>query len=127
MSRSKLAFLMASALVLPAAALSAQDVEAVLGKWEMTMETPRGSITQQFEFALEGDVLKGKVTSQRGSFDLKDVAFEDGTLTFDIERSFGNRSFVQSYAAKIEGSTMKGTVSGGRGGDREFTATRVET
>lgn len=126
MSRWTLFPLLAAGFVVPIG-LSAQGVDAVLGKWRMTMETPRGSISQQFEFQLDGDVLTGTVKSRRGSSDLTNVKFEDGTLAFDVERSFGARSFVQHFTAKIEDGVMQGAMSGGRGGDREFTATRVET
>ncbi len=65
--------------------------------------------------------------SQRGDNPLKNVSFVDGKLTFDVERSFGERSFSQSFTATIEGDEMKGTMSGGRGGDRPFTAKRKAT
>ncbi len=132
MSRSTLAIFLAAVLATPAA-LVAQDssaassLKAVLGEWEMTTETPRGSRTQQFVFTLDGDMLKGTVSSQRGDTPLKNVSFVDGKLTFDLERTFGERSFSQSFSATIEGDEMKGTVSGGRGGDRPFTAKRKAT
>ncbi|NIM50790.1 MAG: hypothetical protein GTN62_10350 [Gemmatimonadales bacterium] len=133
MPRSMMTVLLTAALATPAGSLAAQEESAadrykpVLGEWEMTMETPRGSFTQQFVFTLDGDVLKGTVESQRGSFDLKNVSFEGGRLTFELERSFGDRSFTQSFTATIEGDEMKGTFSGGRGGDRPYTATRKKT
>lgn len=133
MSRSTLAFFLAAALATPVVTLVAQDTsgashfKAVLGEWEMTTETPRGSRTQQFVFTLDGDLLKGTVSSQRGDNPLKNVTFVDGKLTFDLERSFGERSFSQSFTATIEGDEMKGTMSGGRGGDRPFTAKRKAT
>lgn len=130
MSRSLTAVLMAAALAAPAA-LVAQDAAAlyapVLGEWEMTLETPRGSFTQTFAFELDGDALTGTTSSQRGESDLTNVSFEDGTLKFDVTRNFRGNSNTQSYTAKIDGDRMEGTVSGGRGGDREFTASRKAT
>ncbi len=127
----KIAVVVATAVALTAPTLAAQDDAAalyqpLLGDWEMTMETPRGTFTQEFVFMLEGDALKGTSSSRMGTTALENVSFKDGTLSFDVERSFDERSFTQSYTATIEGDTMKGTVSGGRG-DREFTATRKTT
>ena len=130
MSRSVLTMVVSAALALPASSLVAQDAagkyEPVLGVWESTMETPRGSFTQEFVFKLDSDKLVGTVTSQMGASDLSNVSFEDGVLKFDVLREFNGRSFSSSYTATIEGGMMKGTSSSQRG-EREFTATRVET
>jgi len=122
--------LLSTALAVPAASLLAQEggqLQPVLGEWEMTMETPRGSMTQQFVFKLVDGALQGTVSSPQGSVDLKDVKFDNGHLTFVVERTFGQRSMTQSFSATIEGDEMKGTVSGGRGGERPFTARRKAT
>ena len=129
MSRSKLALVLAAALLVPAADLSAQ--EAVVGEWESAIQTGRGSFTQTFVFSMEDGALKGTVTTQFGSSELSDISFEDGTLTFSVTRTFRDNSFTQTYTATVEGNEMTGTISGGgggrgggRGGPREFTATR---
>ena len=130
MSRSLTVVLIAAALAAPAA-LVAQDPAAlyapVLGEWEMTLETPRGSFTQTLSFELDGETLGGTMSSQRGESDLTNVSFEDGTLRFDVTRNFRGNYNTQSYTAKIDGDRMEGTGSGGRGGDREFTASRKGT
>ena len=114
----------------PATGASAQtssDFSAILGAWEMTLETPRGSITQTLTFAAEDDQLEGTLTAPNGSTELQEVAFQDGTLTFRVTRSMRNRQITQSFTATIDGDQMTGTISGGRGGAREFTALRPST
>lgn len=114
-----------------AANLSAQespDFSAVLGAWEMTLETPRGSMTQTLTFAAEGDQLAGTATAPNGTMQLQNVSFEDGRITFQVTRTLRNREITLSYAATIAGDRMTGTVSGGRGrGEREFDAVRSST
>jgi hypothetical protein len=124
MSWSRFALLLAGALLLPTAQLQAQ--EEVLGSWEMSFETGRGSFTQTFAFAMEEGELTGTVESQMGTTELTNVSFEDGTLTFDVTRNFGGNSFTQSYTATVDGDEMTGTIEGGRGGPTEFTAQRAE-
>lgn len=125
----------ASALLLiplsitPLSAQSSSDFSAALGAWEMTLETPRGSVTQTLTFAAEGDELVGEATTPNGTIELREVSFEDGALSFQVTRTMRNRELTQSYTATIEGDRMTGTVSGGArsGGEREFTAVRATT
>ncbi|MXY30056.1 MAG: hypothetical protein F4179_04385 [Gammaproteobacteria bacterium] len=130
MSRSIiLAFALTLASV-PAIEVSAQtssDFAAVLGAWEMTLDTPRGSMTQTLTFVADGDELTGSATARNGTIQLQNVAFEDGRITFQVTRTLRNREITQSYSATIQGDQMTGTVSGGRGGGREFTAVRSST
>ena len=108
-------------------AQDASDFSAVLGAWEMTLETPRGSVTQTLTFVAEDDELTGTATAPNGTAQLQNVAFADGNLTFQVTRSMRNREITQSFTATIAGDQMTGTISGGRGGGREFTAVRSST
>ena len=54
-----LALALASVPATRASAQTASDFSAVLGAWEMTLETPRGSMTQTLTFVAEGDELTG--------------------------------------------------------------------
>ena len=122
-----LALTLASVPASRASAQTSSDFSAVLGAWEMTLETPRGSMTQTLTFVAEGDELTGSAMAPNGTIQLQNVSFEDGRVTFEVTRSFRNREITQSYSATIEGDQMTGTVSGPRGGPREFTAVRPTT
>ena len=122
-----LALTLASVPATGASAQSASDFSSVLGAWEMTLETPRGSMAQTLTFVSDGDELTGSATARNGTIQLQDVAFEEGRLTFQVTRTLRNREITQSYNATIEGDRMTGTVSGARGGAREFTAVRSAT
>ena len=122
-----LALTLASVPASRASAQTSSDFSAVLGAWEMTLETPRGSMTQTLTFVAEGDELTGSAMAPNGTIQLQNVSFEDGRISFQVTRSFRNREITQSYSATIEGDQMTGTVSGARGGDREFTAVRSAT
>ena len=109
---------------LPTTGLS-QDHAGVLGSWEMTMETPRGSVTQTLTFDATEGALAGVISSPRGESPLEEVSLDGGTLHFQVVRSMrGGNTMTQTFAATIEGDEMKGTISGGRGGERPFAATR---
>lgn len=122
-----LALTLASVPATRASAQTASDFSAVLGAWEMTLETPRGSMTQTLTFVAEGDELKGSAMARNGTIQLQNVSFEDGRITFQVTRTLRNREITQSYSATVDGNQMTGTISGGRGGGREFTAVRSTT
>lgn len=116
MSRFTFSLVMAGALALPAAELSAQSP---VGEWESTQEGRGGTVTLTFSFMMDGDVLKGTMstTQQTEPVEMSDVSFEDGTLKFSVTRTRGDNSFVLTYTATIEGDNMTGTRSfGQRGG-----------
>ena len=102
----------------------AQDHSDVVGSWEMTMETPRGAVTQVFTFVLNDGALSGTASGRGGETDLQKIALEDGILTFEVVRNFRGNSMTQSFSASITGDDMAGTISGGRGGERDFKAKR---
>lgn len=101
-----------------------QDVN-VTGKWELSTETPRGTMTSTLTFEQNGTVLKGSMESQRGTVEFQDGKVEGNTITFKIVRSRGDRSFEMTYTGTVEGDTITGTMSTPRG-EQPWTAKRVE-
>lgn len=69
-------------LALPLAAQSADDLA---GSWTFEQETPRGTMVHTLTFVLEDGTWVGTMATERRSFDLEDVAFEDGRLSFSFE------------------------------------------
>ncbi len=124
MPRATLALL--AAFVATPATLPAQDVEDFLGEWTSTIETQRGTATTTYVFRMDGDVLKGTMSGRMGETEIDEVTYEDGTISFNLTRNFQGNSMTLTYTAKIVEGVMQGTVSTPRG-EREFTATRVET
>ncbi len=124
MTRATMALL--AAFVAIPAILPAQDVKDFLGEWVSTIETQRGPATTTYVFRMDGDMLKGTMSGRMGETEIDEVTYEDGTITFNLTRNFQGNSVTLTYTAKIVDGTMQGTVSTPRG-DREFTATRVET
>lgn len=124
MTRATMA-LLATFVAIPAT-LPAQDVKDFLGEWVSTIETQRGTATTTYVFRMDGDMLKGTMSGRMGETEIDEVTYEDGTITFNLTRNFQGNSVTLTYTAKIVDGAMQGTVSTPRG-EREFTATRVET
>ena len=124
MKRAALALLVA-AFVAPAT-LSAQDMKDFLGEWESTIETERGTFTTTYSFWMDGDILKGSLSGRMGETDIDEVTYMDGTISFSITRNMQGNEMTLTYSAKIVDEQMMGSMTTPRG-EREFTATKIET
>lgn len=65
--------------------LGAQSAADLVGSWTFDQETPRGTVTHDLTFTTNDDGWVGTMSTERCSFDLENVAFEDGRLTFSFE------------------------------------------
>lgn len=119
---SALAF--ALLLVMP---LAAADVD---GKWEATIEGPRGAQQATFALKAEGEALTGSVTNPRGETPIQDGKIQGDQLSFSQVLSFGDNEITITYTGKLAGDEIAFTrkFEGGPGGGREttFTAKRVK-
>ena len=124
MKRTTLAFL--AAAIASTAALQAQDPKDFVGEWESTMETQRGTFTTIYMFTMDGDMLEGTMSGRMGETKIDEVMYEDGTISFSVTRNMQGDSMTFTYTATMVEGVIHGTMLTPRG-EREFTATRVET
>ena len=113
------------ALVALCFALPALAADEVLGKWEATLESPRGTREITMEFTGTSDSLQGTWTGPRGTFDLEDVSYADGKLTFQRNLEVQGNSITIDYEATVDGDAMNVKMTTPRG-EREFTAKRAD-
>jgi hypothetical protein len=108
------------------------QAQGVTGTWELTYSTAgRGGETMtrtmtvnlvQEEAAVTGTVTLAAMGGRRGGGGgnppaPQEIAIENGTmegdsLTFSYTMGMGDRSFTQTFKAKVTGDTMEGTMSG---------------
>ena len=66
----------------PAPAPSVEKaVPGYVGNWAYDLETPQGNFPGVMVIEQEGDVVKGKLTSDQGSVDIDDLKIENDMLT----------------------------------------------
>lgn len=97
----------------------------VSGTWEISSETPRGTMTRTVTFEQDGSSLTGTMEGQQGSVPIEDGAVEGNTISFSVVFSRGDRSFTVVYRGTVDGDTAKGTFETSRG-EVEWTGKRVE-
>ena len=121
------------------------------GDWDIKVKFGEREMNSILAFSRdqEGN-LTGQSISFGGISDLKDVKFEEGSLSFTQTNRFGENEFTSKFAGKIEEDKLTGTLTSDRGesavegkrspripravgiwdmkfkmGDREYTSTLV--
>lgn len=93
----------------------------VAGKWKMTANAPDGN-TYNVDLVVkdDGGKLAGSLESERGSMPLQEVTLNNDELTFKLVMDTGPIPFK----LKVDGDTMKGSLTLPDGGTGSVTANR---
>ena len=103
-----------------------QEPVDVSGAWEITSESPRGTMTRTVILEQDGTALTGTMESQMGSMPIENGSVEGNTFTFTVTLSRGDRSFELKYTGTVDGDSATGTMQMPRG-EIEWTGKRVKT
>jgi hypothetical protein len=98
---------------------------AVVGSWNLTIETPVG--TQQSTMVVSGtaEALEGKIVSEQGEAMLRDVVFDAGKLAFGLTIDAQGQQLDLTFEGTVDGDSLTGSfqspfgpapVTGTRGG-----------
>ena len=98
------------------------------GKW-----TWKGGQNQDqvmtLELKADGEKLTGNLTRNDQKTEIKEGTIKGSDVAFVVVRERNGQEFKQNYKAKLDGDTLKGTISFNAQGEdrtREWTATRVK-
>ncbi len=106
---------------------STQQPADVSGVWEVTSQSPRGTMTRKVTFVQDGTSLTGTFESRMGSMPIEKGSVEGDKISFTVQFSMGERRFEMIYNGTVEGDKAKGTFLTPRGDEVEWTAKRVES
>ncbi len=112
-------------LVLLACAAPAIAADGFFGKWEATLETPRGTNDITIELSGSTEAPSGTFTGPQGSSELEEVKIENDVLTFVRNVEFRGNAVRLDYECRVEGDALHVTMKTPRG-EREFTAKRAK-
>jgi hypothetical protein len=94
------------------------------GKWNGTVESPRGTQNLTFDFHVDGSTLTGKITTPRGDTDITDGKVDGDSISFTQELNFNGNEFKITYTGKADGDTIKFSRQAGDRPAQEFVAKR---
>jgi hypothetical protein len=100
-----------------------QEID-VSGDWELTMETPRGKMTQKMHIEQEGEKVIVTMEGMGGEESTGEGTLQGSKITWSIIRSTPRGDFTITYAGAVEGDTRSGTAQRGDRGSMEWTAKR---
>jgi hypothetical protein len=95
----------------------------VSGEWDLTMNTPRGEMTQTAKFVQEGETITVTMISQRGEA-TGTGTIKGADIEWTITRDTPRGQFTITYKGKVEGNTMTGEAQMGDFGNAEWKATK---
>ena len=108
----------------------ALDLDDVLGKWQLRVESNEGRVYEPIlTLKTEGKEPSGSyLTQELGEFKIKDIKISGRELTFKVDLESDGQTFPVVYVAKPAGDAMKGNVTldfGGQTVKLDFTGKRV--
>jgi hypothetical protein len=112
-------------LILLASGLAlAADNALVLGKWTIAIDFQGQATEATLELVEKDGALAGTWTSQRGTNDLSDIAWDGTTLTFKRNIDFQGQALSLDYTATVKGDSLEGRMTTPRG-EQPFTGKRA--
>lgn len=97
----------------------------VSGVWELTSETPRGTMTRNVTFEQDGNKLTGSIEGRNGSVPIQKGSIDGNKISFTVVFSRGGNNFEMTYTGTVEADTAKGTFQTPRG-EVPWTGKRVK-
>jgi hypothetical protein len=99
------------------------------GKWTWTQKRGQNEVTQNLELKQDGEKLTGKIGMGERAVEIKDGSVKDGTVAFTVVRERNGQEFKTVYKGKLDGDTIKGTMTFNRQGQErsvDWTANRAK-
>jgi hypothetical protein len=96
----------------------------VAGNWNVTTKTPQRTRKATVMINQQGGIYTGKIRMDKGSVSaLKDVKVRGSEISFVRDMDTANGSVMLTYAGKVKGDKIAGTVQS-RFGENPFRGTR---
>ena len=105
-----------------AAGASAQ--KSVAGEWDAVFNTPGGPQSLKLVFKVDGEKLTGTAKRSRGEVQLTGtIKGEDITFSYTID--YNGNAVTLTFAGKVKGDAMSGTVSFNDNASDDWSAKRA--
>jgi len=122
--------IVAAAVLALAVAVPVQAQEApkdqkidITGTWELTVESPQGSMVITATYKQDGEKLTGSHVSEMGETPLTGTV-KGSEIEYTITIDAGGQNFSILHKGKVDGDTIKGTADLGGMGTMNWTAKR---
>ncbi|MCP4900971.1 MAG: hypothetical protein GY906_28720 [bacterium] len=93
------------------ATASAEDLEDLLGSWDVEGDANGMPMTFTLEFSRDGQEIVGKISFPMGEAEMSDIQFDGTALLFNASFEMGEQVMDVDAECMIESGTITGTVS----------------
>lgn len=97
--------------------------------WSRPGRDGGAEVVTTLKLKVAGEKLTGTITGRPDTEnEITKGTVKDGAISFEVTREFNGNSFTSKYAGKVEGDSLKGTITSSRNGEersREWVATRA--
>lgn len=101
------------------------QTKSIAGEWDAAMNTPGGVRNFKIVFTVDGEKLTGTVKRSTGDVPLTGT-IKGSDVQFSYTVRYNENDLTISMSGKLEGDTIKGTVSFGESGQSdEWSAKKV--
>lgn len=108
------AFVLAIALLIAAAPLLVSAQNPVAGRWTLNVDSPQGATTAVLTLNVEGEALKGSISSDMGETPISgSVSGDQVKFSFDFSGPSG--AITITSTATVNGDDIKGDMDYGQG------------
>ena len=94
----------------------------VVGTWEFTRETSRGTRTSTLKIKED---MTGTYTIRDNELAVTDIKVDGDQVSFKVIMRYGDREFPMEFKGKVDGTTLKGEFTTSRG-SREATGKKID-
>jgi hypothetical protein len=99
------------------------------GTWKWITQSPNGEIATTLKLEAKDGKIVGAYSNQYGDTEISNATLKDDDIAFDVVRDMGGQKFVVKYHGKLDGDSIKGTISapspdGGEGMKLDWNAKR---
>ena len=103
------------------AELAARPGQALVGTWELTTESERGTRTSTL---IINEDLTGTYKGRNRQFPVTDLTIEGNQVGFNVKMSFDEREFTLEFKGMLDGKSLTGEFISSRG-SRDVTGKKV--
>lgn len=105
-------------------AVSVAAQSSAAGEWDAAMNTPGGTRNFKIKLKVDGEKLTGEVGREGGSLPLTG-SVKGNDIQFSYTVNYNGNDLVLTMSGKVDGDTIKGTVSFGGMAEDEWSAKRA--
>ena len=108
-----------------APAAAAPPPPAIVGTWNLLIETPVGNQEPTFVVSLDGGALSGMFSGEQGDLAIPEITDDGGQISFTMSIDAGGQQMKLDFTGTVDGDSITGSFASDFG-DMPVSGTRAQ-